>query len=573
MSLRFEAKNTSIQKVLFTGNKFRIPRYQRPYAWGEDQISEFWNDLVTNHEPYFIGSLIFNYEYLDSTGFIEIIDGQQRLLTITIFSAVVRDVAAGIDKKASDRIQRQDIALEDIEGKESFLLIPGDTTYKYFKTNIQERGNDILSSNADTQESQRIKNNYKYIWDKINIELSKYSANDDKIKYIDRLRKRRNDLIVIEVIIKSEEEAYEIFETTNARGVDLSVADLLKNLIFRKIPAQDDRDFAKDVWNEIINDVESQNLKKFLRYFWISKHSFVTEKKLFLEIKHNITEWDKILGDLQTDAQNFKKLLQGTVSDYSDYKHGNEIYDSVYSLKLMGVSQCYVLLLSILRNYKKLKTDPQRIIKLIENFTFKFSVVCQLAGNRVEKIYSKYAIYIENAVHEVQEKRISGTIQKLFSQLENELKVLEPKREVFDEYFLDLSYINSEKGRMLIKYILGRIDSRHRKTKEEKIDFTNVNIEHILPQKPCKKWDLNKQDIKGYVNKLGNLTLLDISLNSKAQNETVDKKIVSYEESGLPITRELVKTLKQKDLNWGEDQIIERQKLFSGIAYNDIWNS
>ena len=68
-TLSFKAENTKVITVLTTNNKFRIPRYQRPYAWGEDEISEFWNDLISNKDPYFIGSLIFNHEPHSEKGY------------------------------------------------------------------------------------------------------------------------------------------------------------------------------------------------------------------------------------------------------------------------------------------------------------------------------------------------------------------------------------------------------------------------------------------------------------------------------------------------------------------------
>ena len=577
MALRFEAKDKKLVDVLFTNDKFQVPRYQRPYAWDEDHISEFWNDLVTNDDPYFLGSLIFNREPLGSTGFIDIIDGQQRLLTVTIFMAVLRDIVASIDKATSQLIHRQDIVFTDRLGRESARITPGDTTVEYFRTYIQERANNILNSRPRTAELQRIKKNYEFLSDKINKinnELSKFSDNEDKLRYINSLREKVAELIVIQIQIDSEEDAYEIFETTNARGVDLSVADLLKNLIFKKIPAKEYGDFAKEVWQDITNQVESTNteLKKFLRYFWISKHSFVTEKKLFREIKRKITDWSEILGDLSTASDHFNKLLEGSEDDFSDYRNSNEIFDIVFALRLMRVSQCYVLLMSILRNYTKIKTDPRIVFRLIEHFTFKYSVICKRPGNIVEKIYSKYAIMIENAVASTSEKKISGRIQSIFSQLEKELKRVEPSRDMFAESFLAFSYKNSEKGRMLTKYILGKIDSFYRETSEQKIDFYNVNVEHILPQKPCEKWGLTKKDIKDYVNKIGNLTLLSKRLNSKVQNQLVKDKIEFYRKSELPIAKELVKTLEKSKFKWGEKEIENRQKSLATIAYEKIWN-
>jgi uncharacterized protein with ParB-like and HNH nuclease domain len=89
----FEAKDEKIQDALFESYIFKIPRYQRPYSWTEDEITELWNDINDEENSYFLGSFIFNHETLDKEGFIEIVDGQQRILTITTFIAAIRDLA------------------------------------------------------------------------------------------------------------------------------------------------------------------------------------------------------------------------------------------------------------------------------------------------------------------------------------------------------------------------------------------------------------------------------------------------------------------------------------------------
>ena len=101
------------------------------------------------------------------------------------------------------------------------------------------------------------------------------------MKWIKVIRNKLADLIVIRVVIESESDAYEIFETTNARGVDLSVADLLKNLIFRNMKVKVDKDDAKETWQHIGSNVEASGnggLQRFLRYYWLSKQKFVQEK-------------------------------------------------------------------------------------------------------------------------------------------------------------------------------------------------------------------------------------------------------------------------------------------------------
>lgn len=570
----FEAADKRIEQVLFSQRKYRVPRYQRPYAWGIEQISEFWNDLITNSEPYFLGSVVFCTESERQDGFVEIIDGQQRLLTITIFIGVLRDIAKTIDASVAGRYQRQDIAIEDRHGKESFRIIPDDPLIEYFSKYIQKSDNNILLSSPTTPEEGRVKKNYEYLHDKVNDDLSRYDSNEAKLSVLERFRRKVSDLVVIDVEIAREEDAYEIFETTNARGVDLSVSDLLKNLIFKKIQPGDDRDLAKEIWQDITNNIQATDteLKKFIRYFWLSKYAAVTEKQLYREVRNKTTDWEGLLNDLWKNSELFNLLLDGNEDSFQAYKNGKKIYNSVFALRLMEVSQCFVLLLSILRNIYKLETDPTRIFQLIEKFTFQYSAVCSLPGNRPEKIYTKYALQIEEACKGQPSKNHSGKIQAIFASLEKDLKEEYPKYQLFEESFSDVSYKNSEKNRKLIKYILSNIDSHYRTTNELIIDFSNVNVEHILPQNPDASWQLSKKQIKPYVNKLGNLTLVDKRINSRLQNKTIEKKLPELEQSTLPLTIELVKQLKKTSGKWDEQAIIDRQKELAKLAYDKIWN-
>src|SRR5258706_5927396 len=365
--LKFDAKDTNIGSVLFSENKkFQVPRYQRPYAWTTEQVSEFWEDLLTNAEHYFLGSLIFNLEEEGETGYIDIIDGQQRLLTITILMSVLRDTMKSLDQEKSKLYQRKAISIENWKGGEAYRIVPSDTLKDYFTQHIQSGEGDILNSAPNTDEEQKVKSVYEYLKERVDLEQKRIPSVEGKIEILENLRDKVAGLIVINVEIAKEEDAYEIFETTNARGVELSVADLLKNLIFKKIPAGKDRDFAKEVWQDISVYIESSDteLKKFIRYYWISKYSQVTEKKLYREIKNKVKNWQSFLEEIWDAADLYNKKLEGPATDFQHLKNGLKIYDSLLALKIMGVSQSYVLLMSILRNHEKLGTDPYRIFQL-----------------------------------------------------------------------------------------------------------------------------------------------------------------------------------------------------------------
>jgi len=569
----FEARDKTLKDVLFSTNRYSIPRFQRPYSWDIDQISEFWEDINNSDDQYFFGSFIFNNQKEKQNGYSEIIDGQQRLLTITIFIAALRDVAKSIDPSVSERYQRQDIAIEDREGNLTFRINPSDTLMKYFNRYIQNNNDDIKESKPSTKEEKKIKNNYEYFHKHISEIIDKVQTKELKIDKLNRLRNRVADLIVIDIEISKEEDAYEIFETTNARGIDLSIGDLLKNLILMNISVEKEGDIAKDIWQEMTNDVEETDteLKRFLRYYWISKYNFTVEKKVYKEVKQQITDWRLLLDDLRENAKIYNKLLEGGEVDFQGYKHGSRIYKSLQALRMMRVSQCYVLLMAILRNIEKLQTDPVGIFELIEKFTFQYSVVCKLPGNKVEKIYSKYAIKLENTIKNSKPKKLPGDIQSIFASLATELKNEGPSKLLFKESFIELSYRNSDQVRMLVKYILAKIEAFYSKTDEKVPDFTIVNIEHLLPVTPSKSWGLTKKEIKDYVNLIGNLTLVSKIINSKLQNGTIAEKIGELETSQMSLTKNIVQELKENKLTWNEKLIKKRQDNFADLSFDVIW--
>lgn len=570
----FEANDTKIRDVLFADYAYKIPRYQRPYTWDNDQVSEFWNDLVSEDGSSFIGSLIFNHEDFKKTGLIDIIDGQQRLLTITIFAAVLRDIARRIDASKAELYQRKDIAFEDrITGKQTYRITPGDQTREYFEKYVQDINSNIFESVTVNDEQSKIKKNYLFFHEKVTDELKKYSNKNDQLNYLNNLRDKIGNLTVINIQISNEDEAYEIFETTNARGIDLSVADLLKNIIFKKLPPNEDQDYARDRWQEIVDLVDYTNteMRKFIRQYWISRHASVTEKQLFREIKRETVDYNGLLDDLWQSADLYNKILEGTEKDWLGYKNGQKMHRSALAMRIMNVSQCNVLFLAILRNINKIGTDPARIFELVEKFSFKYHIVCKLPSNRVEKIYARYAKAMEDAVRETDSKHISGRIQSSFSELERELKEISPNKDFFISEFRDISYKNTEQSRRLIKYILGKIDNNYRSTKEELIDFDNVNIEHLLPQKPSKDWGLRRTDIKEYVNKLGNLTLVDKRINSIGSNKIIKEKMEVLVGSELPLNKKLVEDVRNNNYLWDEDFIYKRQGELAELAWDAVW--
>jgi len=575
--ITFRADDTQMRHILFDGDsRLLIPRYQRPYAWELDHVADFWNDLVDEDELRFIGTFIFLSDPANTSSPIEIIDGQQRLLTITILAAVIRDIASQIDTKRSELYQRKDIALEDFKGRLSWRITPGESCSEFFEQHIQNPGASILQVKPNTKEEHRIQDAYCYLRERVEDGIRQLSSADARISYLERLRDIIYDLAVIRILIDDEQEAYEVFETTNARGLELSVADLLKNLVFKKLPAYGGADQAKEAWQDITANIEATGteLRRFIRYYWISKYTFIQEKKLFKHIRSSTTDWNTFLSDLLSGSDIYRLLFAGAKEEFDSYQHGHRIYYSLFAIRLMRVTQCHVLFMAILRNYSSLGVDPSRLFELVEKFTFQYSAVCNLPGNRVERIYSRHAVDLQKAVDENAPKKRLAVVQHVLSSVENDLRKEQPPWELFLERFMELSYRDTNEGRAFARYVLDRID-HYLSTGEARPDYSLVNIEHIFPQKPSKAWGVSRREIRSYVNKLGNLTLVSKKINSEAQNRDIDTKIEALSKSALPITQSLVAELhklRSNGITWDEKQICLRQKRMAKLAFDYVWN-
>jgi uncharacterized protein with ParB-like and HNH nuclease domain len=574
----------SLGDIIFRNAKYRvkIPKYQRPYAWELQQIEEFWDDIVQTNPTFFLGPVIVNIEYIKSKDpYIEVVDGQQRLITATILSAVIRDVYISFGKEdLASIIQGNFISYKDLDNIDrGFRLTTGLSTNEFFSHFIQTSPSTIDESSPVTKEEKRIKNNYITLRKLLLEHISAETSNENKIKKISDVRDRLNKLTVIEIEIENDSEAYEIFERVNNYGIDLSLSDLLKNHILKNSTNPDE---AHKTWYEIEKNIQSSEseMKKFIRYHWLSKYRFKTEKQIYNDIKANIRDYDVFLIELFESSELYLDILKGNRPDFMDLKVNvknisSKIYTLILASRYMGISQDNVFYLSLLRNIhqNKLIVNPANFFLFLENFLFKYFAVSTLPANKVEKLFSKYAIELEAFCNSSKEEKIlKKETNRMFDHFKNDLKDLIPVKEYFNEKFDEIKYSNTEKARRIITYILSKYENYLNDIIEKNIDYDNVNIEHVLPQKP-ESWGLSRSEIKGYVHKIGNLTLISKKLNSQMGNIELEKKIPILKKSDLKINKVLINFINKKNNNWTEDLITERSNMLSSLAYDEIWKS
>jgi uncharacterized protein with ParB-like and HNH nuclease domain len=302
--MELHAYTRTISDLFSVKKKYVVPRFQRAYSWSKEQVKELWEDIVSNirindgeensHEEYFIGALVLVGD--DKSNTLQIVDGQQRLTTITILLSVLCERFKEINKiNLADAISKNYIEGRDDDGNAYFKL-DNETPKPFFQTRIQHIDKDNSSPNTDEEKTLFASfQDFLNFTTKENL-ASQFNLNKDidDVQYEILLRAIRDQVVkylkVIFITVVEEEEAYTIFETLNARGMSLSCVDLIKNKLFKELNNTHPDDEAKTTWKNIRSVISSRDsvgsLETFIRHWWISKYSYVAEDKIYKNFKN-----------------------------------------------------------------------------------------------------------------------------------------------------------------------------------------------------------------------------------------------------------------------------------------------
>jgi len=268
--MELHAYTRTISDLFSVKKKYIVPRFQRPYSWDKEKVSELWDDIVSNisindnsfnHREYFIGSLVLVGD--DKSIEMQIVDGQQRLTTLTILLSALCQRFVEIDKKnIAESIYENYIAGKDDDGNYYFKL-ENETPKPFFQTVIQDI-NKIGKKECppSSDEEKTLLNSYDEFYSYTSREYLNQTFKKDSLDeslYENILKAIRDQVVkylkVIFITVKEEDDAYTIFETLNARGMDLSFVDLIKNKIFKSLKTTHPDDFAKTNWKKLRNTI------------------------------------------------------------------------------------------------------------------------------------------------------------------------------------------------------------------------------------------------------------------------------------------------------------------------------
>lgn len=528
-----------------------VPIYQRAYAWEEKNVEELLQDIdQAQPHDYFIGSIVVNQT--KEEGVWEVVDGQQRLATITILYSAIRDfLKKNSDAKGADEFERDYICKIDKRSKEPIPRLKlSDDDNDYFLSKIIKNTEKKERKESHKRINEAYRFAYKFIENKVKLDNNKH----DYIFNLDDFIK--NTVKVIIVKVPDESNAFTIFETLNDRGLALSQADLIKNYLFNKAGSRLRE--AQSCWSEMSGAIEAaqdeEEIIKYIRYFWSSQNGLTREKDLFLEIKNNTNNQNlslTFLNELKSTTNKYLALLNSNHDLWNDYTKTTKEY--IETLNGLGLYQNRPLLLAILNQFDKKETE--KAFKLTLSWSVRNLITGSIPGGTLEREFSNQARKINN-----------GKI-KNSKELFNSAKKLIPADTQFKEAFS----IATVSKNNLAQYYLIEIEKSYSPTTEKLVtkNLDRVNLEHILPEVITEKKDwpgFDEETHKSSYKKIGNLTLLNTKINSDLKSGSFINKKEEYKKSEIIITKNLGDTLA-----WSVDAIKERQIAFAEKAV-EIWN-
>ena len=571
--MKIEADDKEIQDIFSLGI-FKIPRFQRPYSWGKAEVENFWDDIINDvTDSYFIGSMVV---YQTKKPYFGIVDGQQRLTTITIVLSVIRDAFAKLgDTNLAKGIHRY-IERPNNDFVDEFVL-DTETSFPYLQTHIQSFDESPSKINFDCDvgaEETNLKLAYDLLSNKLEDHIPQISKNshqrdlftpEDSIIELKALRDKFLSLKLVFIQLDNEDDAYLIFETLNARGRDLRTSDLVKNLLLKTIKsANTTYDSPKQAWNKLVkgfDDIsENDVIDTFLLHYWISRQEYTTDKKLFSCIKSHILKSPSnartLLESLSTSAINYCEMLSPENSVWT--KEQFEVKLSLEALNSFKVKQQSSFVLSLLSAYKERKITLKQLktmLNKIEHFHFVFNAITQQrSSGSIATMYSQHAIDLSNTEN-------PDELQKILASLSRKLKDKLPSYEEFEVKFLELTYLsNKTRHKSIIKYALRRLVGNNSNGLD--INHDNLTIEHLIPEARI-KIDL-ESDIVGSI---GNLILTDSNTNGhELKDKVITEKLTLLTHTGFPLTKFFL-----DNPEWNEDMIVERAKKISSALYAKVF--
>ena len=555
-----QTNTTNLNQLFSNGINYKVPLYQRDYAWREENWADLWHDIVEitkNEQPHYMGAIVLQRENDKSY---QIIDGQQRLATLSLIAlAIIKHLRELVEQgvEPDNNRERIDILMNKYIGGKSagsllytsklFLNENNNTLYQTYLVQARRPLNESRLNDSE----KLIWKAFRFFYDQIRVHLQEQhrfhgqGLSDFLESYV------ADRLFFIVITVDDEVNAYTVFETLNARGTQLTVTDLLKNYLFSVAGGvKSDLAHIKNQWNQIIAIIDLERFPTFLRHFWNARQPLVRQDRLFKTIRNHYCTADDVFN-LLDHLEKSANLYAAFTNPHDEFWQGNRILQNyMRELKLFRMTQCFPLLMAAYECFAP--AEFERVVRICVVISFRYSIVGERNPNVMEEQYNRTAQLVF--------KGQLTTPQQLLS----ELKEIYLTDDLFRSNFASRQF-NSRRHKQLLRYILFAIENQEANNKQD-YEADPATLEHILPENPGRDWATLFPDElhENFVYRLGNYTLLEANKNRECQNKGYTNKLAIYQESRYKITHSI-----QAD-EWTPAQINNRQNRFANLA-TAIW--
>lgn len=549
-----DTSSKTYRQLMGNGLRYEIPKFQRDYTWEAEQWDDLWQDiksLLTNEETeHYMGYLVLQTS--NNKNFL-IIDGQQRLTTLSILILAtlkcLKDlVENGVDAEKNHR-RKENLQNSYIGYVDPVTLISNNklklnrNSEDYYKQHLVLL-RDLPLRNTNSSE-KHMRECLMWYYDKIKKD---FKTGEELAAFIDNIVDK---LFFTVIEVTDQINAFKVFETLNARGVQLSSSDLLKNYLFSVVdetnPHISEIEELENIWNSIVGKLGEQKFEDYLRYYWNSENKTVGKKNLFKSIKINISTKEKVFALVRNlrDTADIYIAIQNP--DDVTWNTNIEIRESLRELKLFQIRQTNSLLMA---GYKNLDTNAfKKLVKTCSIISFRYNIIGGLNPNAQEEVYNSIALKI-NA-----NKQLS--VQDFQSIYISDIN--------FENDFSTKEFKNTSRNHKIVKYILSKIEG-YKYQNEISTESDLYTIEHILPESADESWGISQESINRSLYRIGNLTLLEKKLNKGADVLRYSDKVNFFNKSNSRITNSLSENYE----SWSEEKISARQRDLAKDA-KSIW--
>ncbi len=542
-----KASETHLGKILEGNNQFVVPLFQRPYTWDESRWKVLWADLVelcedetdTNRaKPHFMGSLVTVPTRSVPEGVTKflLIDGQQRLTTLQVLLAALRDSARGMPGSLSEKLEKSHLVNQFEEGLDHFKLLPTQTN------GDRDAFLALIKGEAVTASDSRVAKAYGWFQKKLK---SRGSPDAERLASIILRR-----LSMVSIVLDHDDNPHLIFESLNYKGEPLTQGDLIRNYFLMRVPVAEQEKLFQRCWEPMQLRLKEE-LSEFVRHFLMRQGAIVKRGEIYRTLKERTDEQTpddiaKFLDELHRSAVHYHRLLDPAQELNPD------LHRRLRRFERLEVSVAWPLLLNLYadRDAGSLSIGEfTAILDTLENYFIR-RFVCGVPTYGLNKI-----------------------LTPLYNQAKSHTSLLDGVRATLAQrgYPSDTEFRNALiNGRLYgggerlpkAKLILESLELSL--AGKEQVTTDALTIEHIMPQTPTSWWEENlgeawRETHELKLHTLGNLTLT--GYNAELSNGNFSSKRTVFLQSPVHLSRSITRFEK-----WDGEAMQQRGEELAELA-------